>query len=332
MRWGVSIGLAAAVLGASCSSPQAGVKVRAVSGGAVSGGVAEAEAQLALGNVGLALQGFRNTLRERPGDVRAITGIARSYAQMGRFDLVQRWYESALAAEPGNTALLRQLAEALEAQGLNERAALIRSEAAERDARALAGATQVQANSQFQAPPLGEPSSSVTVALPPAQPPNAQAPPSEMISSPQVSQPEPAFAAAGYPAPRLERLSLGEVALVTRSEPVWKSVLVERSPKSATYRFVAERPVARLLNAARVEGLAARTRARLVARGWARIEIGDAPAIREKTIVLFPPTQHVSARRLAAQFGFRRLLPFEGPQIVVLLGRDAAQLRSLRPA
>ena len=132
--------------------------------------------------------------------------------------------------------------------------------------------------------------------------------------------------------PRLERLSLGEIALITRSEPVWSAELVRRSPRSMTFRFVATRPVARLLNAARQQGLAARTRARLVDRGWKRIEIGDAPAVRENSLVLFPHSKAAIAKRLAAQFGFANLRPFNGPEIVVLLGRDAVRMKSLQPA
>jgi hypothetical protein len=122
------------------------------------------------------------------------------------------------------------------------------------------------------------------------------------------------------------------VALVTRGEPVWTSQLVSRSPRSATFRWVQARPVAKLLNAARNEGLAARTRAHLMERGWRRLEIGDAESTRDKTLVLYPAFRRGTAERLARQFGFTRLKPFDGSEIVVLLGRDAARLKALRPA
>lgn len=134
------------------------------------------------------------------------------------------------------------------------------------------------------------------------------------------------------PSPRLERLSLGEVALVTRSQPVWTAQLVSKTAQSATFRWVPLRPVARLLNAARSQGLAARTRAQLADRGWKRIEIGDAPAVRQKTVVYYPAFRRGTAVRLAKQFGFSELRPFKGNEIVVLLGRDAAAMKILRPA
>jgi len=132
--------------------------------------------------------------------------------------------------------------------------------------------------------------------------------------------------------PHLERLSLGEVALVTRGEPVWKAAMVSKSARSVTFRWVATRPVARLLNAARIQGLAARTRAHLADRGWRRLEIGDAAAVRTRTLVLYPAFRRGTAQRLANQFGFTQLKPFNGSEIVVLLGRDAATLKALRPA
>ena len=85
-----------------------------------------------------------------------------------------------------------------------------------------------------------------------------------------LAPPRPASPAAVAPVqagPRLERLSLGEVALVTGPAPLWKAQVVDRTPRSATIGF---RPLARppvrtasviLLNAARSQGLAARTRA-----------------------------------------------------------------------
>jgi hypothetical protein len=108
--------------------------------------------------------------------------------------------------------------------------------------------------------------------------------------------------------------------------------MVRQSAKSATFRWVAAKPVARLLNAARVQGLAARTREHLADRGWRRLEIGDAPAVRAKTLVLYPAFRRGTAQRLANQFGFTQLKPFNGSEIVVLLGRDAAKLKTLRPA
>ena len=111
-------------------------------------------------------------------------------------------------------------------------------------------------------------------------------------------------------APRLERLSLGEVALVTTGRPQWRAHLVQRTERSTTIRFVplrtaSARPTGvRLLNAARSQGLAANTRKYLAGRGWQQIAIGDAPKVRQNSIILYPPSRRGTAQRLAAQFGF----------------------------
>ena len=168
---------------------------------------------------------------------------------------------------------------------------------------------------------------SATVTLPPVETP-ASAAHAETAPVPVSAS----LANARAAAPRLERLSRGEVALVTRSQPVWTARVVNRTDRSATVRFVPVHPVARLLNAARNQGLAARTRTHLADLGWTPIQIGDAPAVRDKTLVLYPSAQLPRAKRLAAEFGFTQLRPFEGPAIVVLLGRDAARLPSLRRA
>jgi hypothetical protein len=65
-------------------------------------------------------------------------------------------------------------------------------------------------------------------------------------------------------APRLERLSPGEVALLTGSGPVWRGQVVARTPQKLTVRWVplttaAARPNIRLLNAARWPRGAGRT-------------------------------------------------------------------------
>jgi hypothetical protein len=87
-----------------------------------------------------------------------------------------------------------------------------------------------------------------------------------------------------------------------------------------------------LLNAARIQGLAARTRAYLTTRGFGGTRIGNAPAVRAESVILFSAAEAPRAERLAAQFGFvleRR----EGTRtgIVILLGRDAARDAALRP-
>ena len=169
--------------------------------------------------------------------------------------------------------------------------------------------------------------------------------------------------------PRLERLSMGEVALLTRDAPAWRTEVVSQSRTSITARFVplkpagpdsakmatakfvplksaaadkerlasarfvplktamaANRPNIRLLNAARHQGLAARTRMTLFDRGWRKIAIGDAAQVRARSIVLYPANRQVLGKRLAAQFGFATAINYRSDEVLVLLGRDASAL------
>ena len=325
MRTVPSLGLALAAVATSCSSPHNKFEVRAAIPTSRSIGVGEAEAHLALGNIALALEGFRKALREQPNDPRALVGIAHSYERMGRFDLSRKWFETALAAAPGDRSILHEFAAFLDRQRLPLEAAAVRAEVVERTQSSSPAAPGSPA-SEPTVLAASETAPSVTLALPPPR----QVDQREVNAD--VVKPSVRNVPAASPGPRLERLSLGEVALISRPGPIWRAELVKRSHQSVTFRFVTVRPVARLLNAARLQGLAARTRASLVDRGWKRIEIGDAPAVREKSLVLFPHSQAAIAKRLAAQFGFANLRAFDGPEVIVLLGRDAARMKSLRPA
>jgi len=129
---------------------------------------------------------------------------------------------------------------------------------------------------------------------------------------------------------RLERLSPGEVALVTTGKPQWRSQVVDRAAQSTTIRYVPlrtaqARPVQiRLLNAARHQGLAARTRNLLADRGWRRMEIGDANRVRQTSLILYPPNRRGTAVRLGAQFGIPIAKRASGNEFVMLIGRDLA--------
>ena len=319
-------GLILLIAAAGCTSAHPDIKVRAAGSTAQVGGLADAKGQLALRNVGLALEGFRTVLRDNPGSSEAAVGIAHCYEQMGRFDLSRKWFETALASAPEDEAVLGAFADSLQRQGKLSEAASVRSELAGLGAPRPGQLPSVIAE---EAPvvPVGQAGRSVTIALPPPAP----AEPVAASPGPRLSGPA-ALADSDRGGPRLERLSLGEVALITRSGPVWRGQLVDRSSQSATFRWVEIRPVARLLNAARVEGLAARARGKLAARGWTRIAIGDAPAVRSNTLVLYPEFRRAMAVRLAAQFGFTHLQSFSGSEIVVLLGRDSVSPKDRRAA
>ena len=210
-------------------------------------------------------------------------GLANCYDRMGRTDLSRRQYEMALAVDPANTEIYSQFAQSLEAQGQRDEAARVKTELA---ARVVApeAPREVPGSVPVLPPP---PAQSVTVALaPPRSAPVA------------VEQP------VGGPV-RLERLSLREVALVTRPEPRWEARTVTRTATSTTIQFETKaQPAVTLLNAARVQGLAARTRAYLASRGFAGARIGDAPAVRGQSAIVYSPSDTARAERLAAQFGF----------------------------
>jgi hypothetical protein len=167
----------------------------------------------------------------------------------------------------------------------------------------------------FDAAPL---SSSVTVALPPVAP----APALRPAAVRQATTAEP------HGGPRLERLSPGEVALVTSGKPLWGAAPKVRMA-SASVRWLplapsGPRPNVQVLNAARSQGLAASARAVLIDRGWRRIAIGDADRVQRKSVVLYPKERAALARSLAAQFGIGTRM-VEGDRLVLVLGSDRAQ-------
>src|SRR5574338_813655 len=313
---------------AGCTSGAAEISIRPLAdpGSKLRPGIGEARVQLALGNVGLALEAFRKVLREQPDSAEAYAGIAACYDAMGRFDVARQNYEAALALAPKDPALLGALAVSLDKQGKRAEAAAVRDEIADL-ASASAALDEATPDPQPQVASTA-PALSITVALPPAR-----------AADPQtVAMPRPVLADAQVDVamgPRLERLSTGEVALITMDEPAFKPTVVARTAQSTTVRWVPLREAAaptrvnvRLLNAARRQGIAARSRDYLLARGWRLIEIGDAPEIRASSIVLYPAHRRTIGRSVAAQFGFRSALDSGSGEVVVLLGRDAPLLRS----
>ena len=261
--------------------------------------IAEARGLLAVGSVGLALESFRLAQRDDPRSVDALTGIASCYDRMGRFDLSRRYYEQALALQPTGKPVLAALASSLDAQGRDSEAQSVRAE--------------------MTAPPAVAQTGEIRVELPAPRPavPAAAAPAVAKASPPPLSD-----------GPRLERMSLGEVALITTPQPRWKPVIVARTLASTTVRFVpirAEPAIIRLrlLNAARQQGLAARTRNVLASRGWRDVTIGDADRIRDRSLVLFSEATAAHAQRLARQFGFALARDARPGALTILLGRDA---------
>ncbi len=287
------------LLAAGCTAPAEKIKIRPVGDAAAQSRpfneqIAYGRAQLELGNVGLALEAFRKAIREQPDNPDALGGIADSYATMGKHDLARRYYEAALAVAPHDPALLQAVA--------------TQSTRPADNYPAVNRAVQ----DMLSAPPPA-PAATVTIKLP----------------APVTSADERTASVA----PRLERLSTGEVALVTTAKPLWQTVVVSRTRLSTTVRWVpirsaATQPPIRLLNAARHQGLAARTRQSLSAQGWRKLAIGDAPKVRSTSIVLYPGRHEKFALSLASRLGVHAVSMARGDAIVVLLGRDSVQTRS----
>ena len=325
MRGGSRIVLVLSFAMASCAAPSPQAKIRAVGALPSSGDVAEGDAQLSIGNVALAMETFRKAIREQPNDVRALRGLALSYERMGRLDLSRKWLETALATAPDDPSLLRDFADVLDLQGNRDEALAVRTEA-NVNAKLIASTTALVVARTAAGATETKPSSSVTVLLPEPSPVGAA-----LALRTAVSARALPAAPAIQTSPRLERISLGEVALVTTGRPLWAEVAQKPSGKLAV-QFVPLQAPPRLLNAARVEGLAARTRQSLASKGWRRVEIGDAPAVRERTLVLYPAEDRARAERLVAQLGVGSAQPSFAGRITVLLGRDVARSAARRPA
>ena len=260
----------AAIGAASCSSGE--LEVRSIKQPLAEGRqpanfrVAEGNAQLALGNVGLALEAYRKALREQPDSVDAMVGLATCYDRMGRPDLSRRHYEMALAVDPANTDIYSLFAQSLEGQGQRDEAARVKTELA---ARVVAPEAPREAPGSVPVLPP-PPAQSVTVALaPPRSAPVA-------VERPRRRRPAGAAVDARSGAGHQARAALGGANRRRGPRPARPS----GSKRSS-------QPAVTLLNAARVQGLAARTRAYLAQRGFAAARIGDAPAVRRQSAILY---------------------------------------------
>jgi tetratricopeptide (TPR) repeat protein len=258
--------------------------------------VLEGRTQLALGNAGLAIESFRRALTADPKSVDALAGLAAAYERLGRFDVASQQLERALALAPDDRELLERLAANRQAEGKVDVANAIRRELAMREARAdeaMPSAADV----------AGALALDDRLSLPIEAPRKVAA---------KVDPPTP-------DSPRLVRLSLGEIALVTKPGPIW-----EQAVAAVQQREIRSLRI-EMLNAARVAHLAARHRDAAKERGWSNVAIGDAPEVRATSIVIYPPSARFAAARLAAQLGVGAQLDPSATHIKVLLGRDAVQ-------
>jgi hypothetical protein len=256
--------------------------------------VAEARAHFRLGNVALALEGFRRALREDPSSVDALNGLASCYDRMGRFDLSRSYYEQALALAPNDARLYANLATSLSLQGRSADADAVRTELATR----LGAEAATGARAQTAPPPQ-----------------MAAVDPAPVLSD--TKQPSATV--------HLERLNLGEVALVTRREPVFAA-----APRRPAPRQLSTSSGVIILNAARVDRLAAGARDRLRLLGFKDVAIGDAATVLPTSRITYPEHRRGEAERVARQLGINLRQPFQRPKatVVILLGRDAVRRRS----
>lgn len=353
MRNGGIVMIAAAILIAGGCSEQGKLEIRAIGSPLAAGikpvsfRVAEARGQFVLGNVGLALESFRKAAREDPTSIDALAGIAACYDRMGRFDLSRRNYESALAMAPGDPQLLAAFAGSLELQRLTPEAAKVRQEIGARLAANTAATVTLGGSASATDDPAPNGVSVSTALLPilPTTVADAVAAVLEGSGWP-LNSPAPAtrpttrrqvvLAADRRSGPRLERLSLGEVALITSAGPQWRvqadqaSVRKPLTGAAAVRQAAVARSGIRLFNAARVDKLASRARSYLADRGWTIASVGDVALPRSRSLILYPSDKRATAAGLSAQFGFAMEQRSDVRQVTILLGSDAAGLPMLK--
>ena len=86
--------------------------------------------------------------------------------------------------------------------------------------------------------------------------------------------------------------------------------------KGAAFSQIARKPSVALCR------VAASARTILSGRGWRKIAIGDAPVMRQTSVVFYPKNRAALGRRLAAQFGVAARM-MDRDDVVLVLGRDA---------
>lgn len=292
--------------------------------------LAKAQILYARGEYALAIEAFRKAIRFAPNDAAGYQGLGESYGQMGRLDLSGRYYEFALALAPRDLALRQQYARSLAKQERGDEARQLIAEIASMDATPLQGVWAV---------PEERNSASRTAA----------APLPTMPSGRSVTIPiDPPVARAQL---QLERMSMAEVALVTRAMTSTEvgavaighkvRVALAPAPTRAPGAVATAKPGTtiasiRILNAVGRRGQAARMRSYLAGQGWTQAATGDASMRLAHSRVLVPGGHMDDARTLARRLPFRTaLVPSQRTdRIVLVLGANATpfdnQLRTAR--
>lgn len=314
----------AALMTSACSlgAVQQRVQIRPADTPSINSGedaYAAAKRQLALGNIGLAINGFRKAVHDDPRSPDALNGLAVAYDRMGRFDLSRQAYEEALALAPSDKAILHNLQRSLLAQNRLSEAAEVAQELGE--APAMTASAQPD-------PPA------------PAAPPAAQdtAHRLERISTQEValvtgsgrrSWEAVAAAKAAEPTPRPVRTSTG-----TSREPLRAQSALTRPMAKAgggAVDIALPDPVARssprlvILNGVGRRGLARNVRGFLHDKGWDRASVGDARSRLGASLLVHAPKDRLNALLLARSLPFRSQLVVSdrARAVILLLGRNA---------
>lgn len=143
--------------------------------------------------------------------------------------------------------------------------------------------------------------------------------------------------------PRSVEAQVAARARRAQPQPVLASLQEEPSPKPASpvqqalaassvrwlpLRYASAPQNIQLLNAARTDRLAARTRLTLRTQGLRNIAIGNARRVRASSLVMYSNSRTPVVRRLAAEFHCRTAKVPGLKAVIVLLGRDAAAQRA----
>jgi hypothetical protein len=319
--------VAAAVLGTTaCTTSTPNFQIRPVAIGSAPkqsttfAELMQARGYLALGSVALALEGYRRVLRTDPANVGAMVGMAECYARMGRPDIASRYSQMALAASSGVRPGASHVAEASRQQS-SEAVVPTTAELGREDgpAAAVASATSNVPTLTLSTAAAAKAMSELDVTLMP----------------PAIKRSLLDRATGSAPAMRLQRISAQEVVLLTSTAPIKQAdlqssrALQRAQVASLTRAEPGGRPRLAMLNAARVPGLAARTREAFKAVARGEILIGDAPQVIERTELRYAGDQYAEAQRLSRRLGVpmrRARLP--SGRIALWLGRDAKRLVS----
>jgi hypothetical protein len=164
--------------------------------------------------------------------------------------------------------------------------------------------------------------------LPPARPAAKDEPGQRRDQQVTGAPSAPVALASTHAGPRLQRISAGEVALVTTGRSLWNAPTKARLAAAAPVEWIPLNVAPgsgqiQIVNAARAQGLASSAKSVLLKRGWRAISVRTAEASAARSYVLYPRNRSRLARSLAAQFAIRARYVHDGG-LVVVLGRDRA--------